>query len=150
MTHRERILAALEHRQPDRVPKDLGSSRVTGMVKPAYERLCAYLGFGKPGAIVDRMQQVVAMDEEVLRYFDVDVRAISRNPPDHGGDVELGSDRYADEWGVVRRKPTEPTRPPACSRRAGGLSPVIRPPENGAICWLRFTKNPPSGDVLSC
>src|ERR1022692_740524 len=44
----------------------------------------------------------------------------------------------------------EPTRPPACSRRAGGLSPVIRPPENGAICWLRFTKNPPSGDVLSC
>src|ERR1039458_3233452 len=45
---------------------------------------------------------------------------------------------------------TEPTRPPACSRRAGGLSPVIRPPENGAICWLRFTKNPPSGDVLSC
>src|ERR1039458_2334814 len=45
---------------------------------------------------------------------------------------------------------TEPTRPPACSRRAGGLSPVIRPPENGAICWLRSTKNPPSGDVLSC
>jgi len=69
MTHRERILAALEHRQPDRVPKDLGSSRVTGMVKPAYERLCAYLGFGKPGAIVDRMQQVVAMDEEVLCYW---------------------------------------------------------------------------------
>jgi hypothetical protein len=32
------------------------------MVKPAYERLCAYLEFGKPGAIVDRMQQVVAMD----------------------------------------------------------------------------------------
>src|ERR1017187_2327961 len=65
------------------------------------------------------MQQVVAMDEEVLRYFDVDVRAISQNPPDHGGDVELGSDRYADEWGVVRRKPAgchyyELERSPLC------------------------------------
>jgi uroporphyrinogen decarboxylase len=123
MTHRERILAALEHRQPDRVPKDLGSSRVTGMVKPAYETLCAYLGFGKPGAIVDRMQQVVALDEEVLRYFDVDVRAISQNPADHGGDVELGSDRYADEWGVVRRKPAgchyyELERSPLCGEIA--------------------------------
>src|ERR1022692_3792338 len=46
--------------------------------------------------------------------------------------------------------PTEPTRPPACSRRAGGLLPVICPPENGALCWLRFPKKPPSRGVLSC
>lgn len=105
MTHRERVAAALEHRQPDRVPKDLGSARVTGMVKAAYENLCAYLGFGKPGAIVDRMQQVVAMDEEILRLFDVDLRAVSQGPPDHGGDTELGDHRYGDEWGVVRRQP---------------------------------------------
>jgi len=105
MTHRERVLAALEHRQPDRVPKDLGSARVTGMVKSSYERLCAYLGFGKPGTVVDRMQQVVAMDEEILRFFDVDIRAISQGPPDRGGDTELGDNRYADEWGVVRRQP---------------------------------------------
>jgi len=105
MTHRERIRAAVERRQPDRLPKDLGSSRVTGMVKLAYERLYACLGFGKPGAIVDRTQQAVAMDEDVLRYFEVDVRAISQNPPDCGGEVELGPNRYADEWGVVRRRP---------------------------------------------
>ena len=105
MTHRERVLAALEHRQPDRVPKDLGSARVTGMVKSSYEKLCAYLGFGKPGAVVDRMQQVVAMDEEVLRFFDVDIRAVSPGLPDRGGDTELGDNRYADEWGVVRRQP---------------------------------------------
>ena len=105
MTHRERVLAALEHRQPDRVPKDLGSSRVTGMVKASYEKLCEHLGFGKPGPVVDRMQQVVAIDEEVLRYFDVDVRAISQGAPDRGGDTELGPNRYRDEWGVVRRQP---------------------------------------------
>jgi uroporphyrinogen decarboxylase len=98
-------MAALAHRQPDRVPKDLGSARVTGMVKASYEKLCAYLGFGKPGAVVDRMQQVVAMDEEILRFFDVDVRAVSQGAPDRGGDTELGDNRYADEWGVVRRQP---------------------------------------------
>jgi uroporphyrinogen decarboxylase len=105
MTHRERVITALEHRQPDRVPKDLGSSRVTGMVKASYERLRAYLGFGKPGAVVDRMQQVVAMDEDILRYFDVDVRAISQGAPDQGGDIELSENRYQDEWGVVRCQP---------------------------------------------
>ena len=67
MTHRERLLAALEHREPDRVPMDLGSARFTGMVKPAYEKLCRHLGFGETGPMVDRMQQLVEMDERVLQ-----------------------------------------------------------------------------------
>src|SRR5690242_21418973 len=102
MTHRERVLAALEHRAPDRVPMDLGSARFTGMVNAAYERLCAHLGFGKPGAILDRMQQVVEIDEAVLQYLDVDVRAFVQGAPARGGDVELPGNRYSDEWGVVR------------------------------------------------
>ncbi|HZT31933.1 MAG TPA: uroporphyrinogen decarboxylase family protein [Bryobacteraceae bacterium] len=105
MTHRERVLAALEHRQSDRVPMDLGSARFTGMVKPAYEHLRAHLGFGEPGPITDRMQQLVDMDERVLRYLDVDARAVSHGSPDHGGDLELGPGRYMDEWGVVRVQP---------------------------------------------
>ena len=105
MTHRERVIAALEHRQPDRVPKDLGSARVTGIVKAAYDNLRAHLGFGEPGAVLDRMQQVVSVDERILRLFDVDVRAVSQGPPDRGGDKELGPNRYRDEWGVVRSQP---------------------------------------------
>jgi uroporphyrinogen decarboxylase len=108
MTSRERVLAALEHREPDRLPRDLGTARFTGMVKPAYDRLCAHLGFGRPGALVDRMQQVVEMDEDVLRYLGVDVRAFSQGAPDRAADVELPDHRYRDEWGVVRR------RPPGC------------------------------------
>jgi len=45
------------------------------------------------------------VDEQVLRYFDVDVRAVSQGPPDRGGDTELAGGSYADEWGVVRRQP---------------------------------------------
>jgi uroporphyrinogen decarboxylase len=105
MTHRERVLAALEHRQPDRLPLDLGSARVTGIVRPAYDNLRARLGFGDEGIVVDRMQQIVQLDERVLEYLDVDVRAFAHGAPDQGGDVELDENHYRDEWGVTRRKP---------------------------------------------
>ena len=105
MTHRERVLAALEHREPDRLPMDLGSARFTGMVQPAYDRLRAYLGFGEPGPIVDRMQALVEMDEQIMRHLDVDVRAVNLNAADSIADVDLGPGRYRDEWGVVRVQP---------------------------------------------
>jgi uroporphyrinogen decarboxylase len=108
MTHRERVLTALSHREPDRVPMDVGSARFTGMVKGAYEKLRAHLGFGEPGALVDRMQQLVEVDERILEYLDVDCRAFAQGPSDNGGDTELPGGRYRDEWGVVRR------RPPGC------------------------------------
>ena len=49
MTHRERVLAALDHREPDRVPMDVGTARFTGMVRPAYDALRGRLGFGSRG-----------------------------------------------------------------------------------------------------
>ena len=108
MTHRERVMAALDHRESDRVPIDLGSARVTGMVKGAYDKLRAHLGFGEPGEIMDRMQQLVTMDERILEFLDVDVRAVSAGAPDRNGDVETGEGRFRDEWGVER------VQPPGC------------------------------------
>jgi len=101
-------MAALEHRAPDRVPMDLGTTRFTGMVGSAYEELRAHLGVGGPGPLIDRMQQLVQPDERVLERLGVDARAVSQGAPDRGGDLELGDHRYRDEWGVVRR------RPPGC------------------------------------
>ena len=68
MTHRERILTALDHKTPDRLPMDIGSARFTGIVEGAYENLRAHLKFGKRGPIIERMMQVVDMDEAVLEY----------------------------------------------------------------------------------
>ena len=84
---------------------DLGTARFTGMVKGACENLCAYLGFGEPGPVVDRMQQLVEVDERILTFLDVDARAFAQGTADQGGDVALGEDGYRDEWGVVRRRP---------------------------------------------
>ncbi len=44
MTHRERLVKALSHEEPDRVPFDLGSSSNTGITVQAYERLKKFLG----------------------------------------------------------------------------------------------------------
>lgn len=124
MTHRERILTALNHREPDRLPMDLGSARFSGMVKPAYERLCSHLGFGELGPLIDQMQQLHEMDERVLERLDVDVRSVSLGGPDAVRDETLPDGRWKDEWGVVR------VRPPGChyyelhaSPLAGNITP---------------------------
>lgn len=105
MTHRERVLAALERREPDRLPMDLASTRVTGMVREAYDRLRKKLGVGELGPCIDTMQQLHAIDEAVLERLDVDCRGVMLNPPDAGGGEMLPDGRHKDEWGVVRVRP---------------------------------------------
>ena len=52
MTPRERVRAALNHRQPDRVPVDFGSTMVTGISVSVVSRLRKTLGFDSPDARV--------------------------------------------------------------------------------------------------
>ncbi|MHB0870106.1 MAG: uroporphyrinogen decarboxylase family protein [Chloroflexota bacterium] len=105
MTHRERVLAALNHQQPDRVPIDFGGSRCSSIHVVGYERLKRHFGIEVPSVISDRMMQPVLVDERILEGFDVDTRALVPGAPDRGGDVELDPISYRDEWGVVRSKP---------------------------------------------
>jgi hypothetical protein len=49
MTPRERVRAALNHKQPDRVPVDFGSTMVTGISASVVSRLRKKLGLGFPG-----------------------------------------------------------------------------------------------------
>jgi uroporphyrinogen decarboxylase len=107
MTPRERVLAALHHQQPDRVPIDLGSTRNTGINRYAYRQLLDFLGieaeihplqkFG--GA---RFQGLARIDERVLERFGVDVRGIFTGEADSGHDTEMPNGRYVDEFGVTR------------------------------------------------
>ena len=52
MTSRERVAAALDHREPDRVPVDLGSCGVTGMHVSCVYALRQSLGLDPPGTPV--------------------------------------------------------------------------------------------------
>lgn len=103
MTSRERVLAALNRQRTDRVPMDLGSTRVTGITVQAYERLKRHFGLKKETVVVDRMQQLARVDEEILEALGIDTIGLLPKPPDRSQDALLPDGRWRDEWGVVRR-----------------------------------------------
>jgi uroporphyrinogen decarboxylase len=79
MNSRERVLAAIAHRQPDRVPIDLGATPSSGISAMAYNKLKAALGLrGGHTRVYDVVQQLAQPEEAVLEAFGVDVLDIGR------------------------------------------------------------------------
>ena len=79
MTARERVLAAIAHREPDRVPLDIGSTPSSGISAIAYNNLKKHLGIrGGSTRIYDVVQQVAQPEEEILDRFGADVLDIGR------------------------------------------------------------------------
>jgi len=79
MTSRERVLAALNHREPDRVPIDFSGHRSSGIAAMAYPKLREFLGLPpKPVRVYDIVQQLVVVDEDVLDRFGVDTIELGR------------------------------------------------------------------------
>ncbi|MCC8180496.1 MAG: hypothetical protein LIP23_06265, partial [Planctomycetes bacterium] len=78
MNSRERVIAAIEHRQPDRVPIDFGGHRSSGIMAIAYNRLRDYLGLEKkPAKVYDVIQQLAVIDDDVYERFPTDVMNMS-------------------------------------------------------------------------
>ena len=113
MTSRERVLTALSHQVPDRVPIDLGGFQ-TGIHRKAYENLLRYLGIEDDVRILDPVQQLVVPCEELLQRFHVDIRYIWPSPPD-GFDTSIKQNNrggklwhdFKDEFGVVWSMPDD-------------------------------------------
>jgi len=79
MKSRERILAALSHRQPDRTPIDFGGHRSSGIAAIAYARLKKALGITTGDIYVyDMVQQLAIVETEVLDAVGGDVVELGR------------------------------------------------------------------------
>ncbi len=79
MNARERVLAAIAHKEPDRVPIDQGSMRSTGIMAIAYNRLKAHLGIGEGATFVyDLVQQLAQPEDWFLERFHVDAIDLGR------------------------------------------------------------------------
>lgn len=103
MNSRERVLTALQHCEPDRVPIDLGGMRSTGVHAIAYNRLKAHLGLdGQPARVFDIAQQLAEPEEAIRRRFHVDVIALHRLEVDYGlrnpPDPEISSEVNGPAW----------------------------------------------------
>jgi len=73
MTGRERVMAALNFKQPDKVPLDFNAHRSSGISVTAYRDLRKYLDLPpSPLYIYDIIQQLAIVERDVLDLFDVD------------------------------------------------------------------------------
>ncbi len=133
MTSRDRVLAALSHRRPDRVPVDFSGHRSSGISAIAYRRLREHLGLPeRPVRVYDPVQQLAIVDEDVLDRFGVDTIELGRG-------FALGDEWWADwvlpdgspcqmpVWALPER---EPGRWVIRSRRTGR---VIAQMPDGAL-----------------
>ncbi len=79
MTPRERVLAAIDHREPDRTPVDLGATPSSGISAIAYGRLKQRLGMRAGHTrVYDVVQQLAQPEDIVLDRFGVDVVDVGR------------------------------------------------------------------------
>ena len=84
MTRRQRVLAAINHETPDRMPIDLGVHFSTGISAFAYKRLREYLGFEADIIdLPDPVQMLARVECDILERFHCDtilLRPKIKNP----------------------------------------------------------------------
>lgn len=79
MTSRERVLAALNHQQPDRIPVDFSGHRSSGIAAIAYAGLKKELGITTGDIYVyDMPQQLAIVETPVLDRFGIDTVEMGR------------------------------------------------------------------------
>lgn len=104
MTSRERVLAAMRHEEPDRVPIVLGVSNATGIKMKPYRELKRLLGIEAPDAYLYRWPELgtAEIDEETLVRLRSDVRGVLDLEPDwvlERNATRPPHDDYINSWG---------------------------------------------------
>jgi uroporphyrinogen decarboxylase len=107
MTSRERVLTALNHEEPDRVPLFIGTSGVTTLLGPGYERLKTHLGVrGGPPRWLSKPLQYAWLDEEVFQRLGSDARPMVAGPVPGSPAREVSDAELVDAWGCTwKRRP---------------------------------------------
>jgi uroporphyrinogen decarboxylase len=111
MTSRDRVLQALNHREPDRVPFDLGGTGLSTIHVTAYQNLRRHLRLPVQEPRIGFLaEQLVLVDEDVAERLATDVRPVL--PGTASGFEYIFRDEgeyeaYTDEWGIGWRKPRD-------------------------------------------
>jgi uroporphyrinogen decarboxylase len=106
---RQRLETALAHREPDRIPFDLGGTETSGISVVALENWLRFNGIRHdPIEIFSLVTQLGTIDEEVLRRFGVDTRCLRTHPPaSHRLTLQEDAHHrsFYDEWGIRWQMP---------------------------------------------
>lgn len=104
LTSRERVLTAINHEQPDRVPLVIGVSNATGIKMQPYRGIKKLIGVEAPDAYLYDWPELgtAAIDEATMRRLHCDVRGVLDLEPaavrQRNAAREPHSD-YIDSWG---------------------------------------------------
>lgn len=105
LNSQQRVIAAINHKIPDRIPLDLGSMYETSIAKCAYIQLRKYLGLGDSNDVemFDVVQQLPVIKEDLLEYLEVDIKGVYSGSSSKWklSIKEEGNYKYfVDEWGI--------------------------------------------------
>lgn len=109
----ERVKLALEHKEPDKVPFDLGATGVTGININALRNLKNHMGLSTEVGICDMVSQTGNVEDDVIDALNIDVKPVKPEPPQNISilekDVWEDGENYklVDEFGIGWRMPKD-------------------------------------------
>lgn len=107
-----RVKLALEHKEPDRIPFDIGGTAVTGINIKALRRLRKYLGLSEKVEQREKITQVAKIDNDMIEKLKIDFKNVRPEAPSKPGPSKyLGLEgnhyRLIDEFGIGWQMPVE-------------------------------------------
>ncbi|MFC2144863.1 uroporphyrinogen decarboxylase family protein [Actinomycetota bacterium] len=111
-TSYERVKLALEHKEPDKVPLDIGGALVAGININVLRRLSGHLGLKEPINLYDKITQLGEVNDELIEKLGIDIKSVAPDAPGNKGlsrDIGLDEDHYKliDEFGIGWKMPKE-------------------------------------------
>ena len=102
MNSKERVLAAINHKEPDAIPVDFGATPVTGVHVQAIERLRTHYGLEKrPVKVIEPYQMLGEVDIDLREVLGVDVIGLSPKNNMFGFDNGAPFKEFKTFWGQV-------------------------------------------------
>lgn len=109
MNSLERVKMALDHKESDKIPFDIGGTLVSGININALIELKKYLGINTPSVVKDTITQMAYTGDDMIDFLKIDVKNVSPRVPDKSKLKDLGhqtgSHIVEDEWGMQWRMP---------------------------------------------
>jgi len=78
MRSRERVLKAINHEEPDRIPIDVGGTRQSGIAALTYHELKDALGLKTPTRVFDVYQMIAEIERPVMERLGADCVGLNR------------------------------------------------------------------------
>jgi uroporphyrinogen decarboxylase len=104
MSPRQRVWAAINHQEPDRVPLDIGGGTSTSIVVEGYARLKQHLGVSGVPKEMNKAFRIARLDEEAMRRLGSDCRLVAAGPPSRWRPPGAPSGTFVDMWGITWRQ----------------------------------------------